>query len=307
MIGKVSDVGMFFLLSLILLSCTISFTSPYITDDPVFYIGQEELFSEITTQEKSVDFHFIDVGQGDSTLVQFATGENILIDGGKPEKGKQVLQYLREKGIHQLDWVVATHPDYDHIGGLITVLKNIDVKNVLDSGKEKETETYEMYQQTIQNENIPVTIAKEGETVPIEGATVIVLNAERPSDEPNDSSIVLKIETDQHTALLLGDIPQKIEKELIKKYPGHADVLKVAHHGSHTSTSAELLRQVRPSIAVLTYGKDNDFGHPHAIVTHRLKRYGTPFISTERSGNIQISLTKQGVYVLDTSLVLLCV
>lgn len=289
----------------LLLSFHLANSTSHPVSPSVVFIGEEDIFSAFIHDEDSVVFHFIDVGQGDSTFITFPTGETMLIDGGKPEQGKSVLKYLKKEGIHHLDWVVATHPDYDHIGGLISVLQHMDVTYVLDSGKEKDTKTYETYQRTLRKKDVIVKIAKEGEVLPIAGAKVTILNAGRKSEEPNDSSIVLHVETDNHAALLLGDIPQKIEKEIIRKYHIHADVLKVAHHGSYTSTSSELIKTIHPSVAILTYGKENDFGHPHGIVTHRLKRHGTTLISTERSGNIKISFTKQGVFVLDASLIFL--
>jgi competence protein ComEC len=233
--------------------------------------------------------HFLDVGQGDSILVFFPDGKTMLIDGGKREMGKYVVQYIQEQGIKSLDLVVSTHPDADHLGGLLEVLEHIPVKAVMDSGKTHTTLIYSDYLRLLQSKGIPVSIAREGQLLDIDKRVrVEVLNSGDAHEDNNEASVVLKLSMNTIDFLLTGDAEEKQEAEMVQAFNVEAEVLKAGHHGSATSTSDVFLDEVKPKVAILSYGLDNSYGHPHKEVLERLNRWGTSIFSTAQSGSIVV-------------------
>ncbi|MEN1934571.1 MBL fold metallo-hydrolase [Paenibacillus sp. 102] len=226
---------------------------------------------------------FFNVGQGDATLIIFPNGQTMLIDGGPYEAGEVIIQKLVEKGINHLDVVVGTHPDMDHIGGLIPIIEQMPVSLVLDSGKTYSSFTYHTYRNNIKKRGIPFVRVKQGQHIPLDPKVSIqVLNNGKSKDENNESSIVLKVRYDKADFLLMGDADIQTEKKIIKQYDVHADVLKVGHHGSYTSTSEEFLEKASPQFAILSYDKKNPYGHPHQSVVKRLKRHGVMTYTTDK-------------------------
>src|SRR5690625_787521 len=200
--------------------------------------------------------HFIDVGQGDSLLIQTPSDKTILIDGGPPEAGDKIVSYLEKQQIESIDLLVATHPDIDHIGGLPYVMKEFKVKNILDSGKLHSTKTYAAYLHQIRKQNIPVQIAMENEKIMLDPKlTIRVLNTYGATKTNNQSSIVLKLTYEEVDFLFMSDIEMEQEKELMQKHNVAAEIIKVAHHGSNTSTSFPFIQDVNPETALLTYSK----------------------------------------------------
>ncbi|MBO9129836.1 ComEC/Rec2 family competence protein [Bacillus sp. 165] len=231
---------------------------------------------------------FFNVGQGDCTLIVLPNGKTILIDGGPHEAGELVVRKLEEKKIGGIDLVISTHPDIDHIGGLITVLQQVPVRMVLDSGKRYNSYTYLEYIRTIRKRHIPFIFAKEGQYLPIDPNVVIqVLNNGKAKEQNNESSIVLKLRYKHADFLLMGDADTATEEMIIKRYDTHADVLKVGHHGSYTSTSKAFLHAVNPQFAVISYDKHNPYGHPHQVVRKRLKKHGIRVFSTAKHGDVE--------------------
>ncbi|MCI0767064.1 MBL fold metallo-hydrolase [Bacillus sp. TL12] len=226
---------------------------------------------------------FFKVGQGDATLIILPNGQTMLIDGGPYEAGEVIIQKLVEKGINHLDVVVGTHPDMDHIGGLIPIIEQMPVSLVLDSGKTYSSFTYHTYRNNIKKRGIPFVRVKQGQYIPLDPQVSIqVLNNGKSKDENNESSIVLKVRYGKADFLLMGDADVQTEREIIKQYDVHADVLKVGHHGSYTSTSEELLEKANPQFAILSYDKKNPYGHPHQSVVKRLKRHGVMTYTTDK-------------------------
>jgi competence protein ComEC len=235
---------------------------------------------------------FINVGQGDSILVQMPNGKSMLVDGGRRTAGDKVVAYLKKAGVTSLDRLVATHPDADHIGGLVDVLQQFNVKKVIDSGKDHTSETYMDYLKLVDQKDIPFHVAKTGEKLDLDPAVDIkVLNSGNtaPTDENNDSSIVLKITYGKVSVLLTGDAPKDVEKQMMENGEDvSATILKPGHHGSSTSSSLEFLEAVHPKVAVLSYG-ENDYGHPNSGVVSRLRQVGAKVYSTFASGDIVVS------------------
>ena len=233
--------------------------------------------------------HFIDVGQGDSILIQSPKGKNMLIDGGKKGAGKQVVSYLRKQGVEKLDYVVATHPDSDHIGGLITVLNSITINNFVDSGKTHTSQTYEEMLQLILDKKISYIVPSKGEQIALDpGLKVTVMNAGEDAADNNEASIVLKVQYGEVSFLLTGDADIGIERSMLQAYDLESTILKAGHHGSDTSSSEDFIRVVNPKVAILSYGLDNSYGHPNASVVNQFQEIGADVYATAEVGNITV-------------------
>nr|WP_279663383.1 ComEC/Rec2 family competence protein [Ectobacillus ponti] len=248
-------------------------------------------------QDHKLKLSFLKVGQGDAAILILPNGKTVLIDGGPPEAGEVILHKLIEAGIQKLDLVVSTHPDVDHIGGLITVIQQVPVMAVLDSGKPYYSLTYKLYRRSIRKRRLPFEYAKEGVYLPLDpDVSIQVMNNGKKKLENNESSIVLKIRYQRADFLLTGDADVKTEREMIEKYDMHADVLKVGHHGSYTSTSRAFLRQVNPLFAVISYERGNPYGHPHRSVLRRLKRFGIQMYRTA-DGDVEFETDGRSISV----------
>lgn len=240
---------------------------------------------------KEMAVHFIDVGQGDSIFIEAPNGKTMLIDGGVKGAGKEVVAYLKAQGVNRLDYVVAIHPDADHIGGLISVLNSISIKEFIDSGKVHTSQTYEEMLSLIQAKNIKFTIPEAGDEIQLEdNLTVEVLAADETASDNNDASIVLRAEYQNISFLLMGDADHGVEQELLQKGTDvQATILKAGHHGSNTSSSPKFVEAVSPLATILSYGQDNKYGHPHAEVIDILQNVNSEIYSTAEAGTIVIT------------------
>lgn len=239
---------------------------------------------------KDMLVHYIDVGQGDAILIQSPNGKNMLIDGGPKSAGDKVVSFLKSKGVSTLDIVVATHPDADHIGGLIAVLNNFKVNQVIDSGKVHTTQTYYEMLQVIDSKNIPFTVAETNDTIDFDlSLKTTVLYADENAKDNNDASIVIRTVYGSVSFLFTADAATNIESKLLSRNDLKSTYLKAGHHGSNTSSSAVFLNAVKPVGTILSYKENNSYGHPHAEVVERLKAIGTTIYSTAESGDITIT------------------
>ncbi|MFD2043407.1 ComEC/Rec2 family competence protein [Ornithinibacillus salinisoli] len=242
--------------------------------------------------------HFINVGQGDSILIQTPNESNILIDGGPPKSGKKVVKYLEEHGVKEIDLMIATHPDKDHVGGLPHVMKSIETNKIIDSGKMHVTQTYARYLNQIRKEKIPIKVAEEDEKIKIDPLVdITVINAYGKGKNNNEASIALKLSYQEIDFLLLSDIEQEQEKRLIEQYDLKAEIIKVAHHGSKTSSSLEFLKEVNPKVAILTYSKGNNFGHPVNRVIENLYDIKAQIYSTAVFGDLVIRTEGENFFI----------
>ncbi len=241
------------------------------------------------TAGHEMQVHFIDVGQGDSIFIESPNGKTMLVDGGSKGSGKQVVSYLQELGVNKLDIVVATHPDADHIGGLISLLNSIDIGQFYDSGKVHTSQTFEEMLTLIDAKNIPYNVPKTGDNIVFDDdLQVEVLNANEHATDNNDASIVLKIAYGNVSFLLTGDAGVALEKEMMQ-FDVKSTVLKAGHHGSNTSSSEEFIKAVHPEMTILSYGEDNKYGHPHAEVVERLQAIGSKIYTTAEAGTVIVS------------------
>ena len=250
--------------------------------------------SIVNAAPNELKVHFLDVGQGDSILIQAPNGKNMLVDGGTKASGSKVVSFLKEKGVKKLDYVVATHPDADHIGGLITVLNAFPVANFIDSGKVHTSQTYFDLLTLIDSKNIKFTVPKELDQLALDPNMIIrVLHVDENAGDTNDASIVLKVAYNKVSFLLMGDADTAIEDYIKSKYDVKATVLKNGHHGSNTSSSAAFISNVKPSVAILSYGKTNSYGHPNVAVESRLRNVGAKTYKTPL--DCDITVTSNGV------------
>ncbi|MFZ2471341.1 MAG: MBL fold metallo-hydrolase [Methanothrix sp.] len=245
---------------------------------------------------ENLTVHFIDVGQGDAELIQFS-GKNVLIDAGTQEMGPRVESYLRSHGVSSLDLLVATHPHDDHIGGLITILNDIPVKQVLDSGQTHTTQTFENYLNLIDQKNILFSTAERGQTIDLDPAIKIeVLSppATLFSDDLNQNSIVLKVTYNKVSFLFMGDAGFEAEDRIMAVESDlKSTVLKVGHHGSSSSTCAAFLSKVRPEVEVIEVGAGNAYGHPTQKTLSALQSTSSKVYRTDTNGNIEVTTDGQ--------------
>ncbi|MFA4862081.1 MBL fold metallo-hydrolase [Methanoregula sp.] len=235
--------------------------------------------------------YFLDVGQGDSTLLLFGN-KTILVDAGETDMGDRVVANLRKLGVTRIDLLVATHPHSDHIGGMQKVLAAFPVGQVLDAGVPNPSPVYEHFLETIDEKHIPYSLAVQGQTINIDPALgILVLSppARRFGNDPNKNSVVLRISYGTIDLLLTGDMGGEAEEALTKSgYALDAEILKVGHHGSRYSTSSAFLSRVHPVSAVISVAADNPYGHPHDEALRNLKLAGATVYRTDRDGTVLV-------------------
>lgn len=239
-----------------------------------------------TGEEGELQVHYIDVGQGDATLI--LQGEHaMLIDGGENMQGWQVVDYLNYMGVEHLDYVIGTHPDSDHIGGLDTVLENISCDMVMMPDFERDTATYKDVAEVLEEKGIENFSPKPGETYELGTAIFTILAPNDVYEKVNDNSIALRLVHGGNSFLFTGDAESEAENDMLKS--GRllsADVYKVAHHGSSGANSEQFLKAVDPTYAVISCGEDNEYGHPHSEVLNLLRTMGAEIFRTDEQGTI---------------------
>lgn len=234
----------------------------------------------------TLQVHFMDVGQGDSILIQTPDGATALIDGGY-DNGL-ALAYLQQQGIQRLDAVIASHPHADHIGGLIEVMQAIPVDGMWTSGASHTTSYYERFLDTVDRQRIPYFEVGQGDTIPLGDLSLEVLHAQRRSGNLNNTSLVLRLQYGQMVFLFTGDAEAPAERQMLQTVPDHlsATVLKVGHHGSATSSTPLFLAVVQPQIAVYSAGRRNAYGHPHRQTLDNLAAISATVYGTAMHGTV---------------------
>lgn len=244
--------------------------------------------------------YFLDVGQGDASVILFRD-KVILIDAGEMETGGRVVADLQKLGVRKIDLLVATHPHSDHIGGMQEILRAFPVGRVLDSGVPASSPLYEHFLTAVDEKDIPYLVAGHGQTIDLDPLLqVLVLSApgERIGDDLNAESIVLRISFGSISLLYEGDATTAAEEVMMKSgYPLDAQVLKAGHHGSSTSGSAAFLSRVRPELAVISLGADNPYGHPHRETLDRLAAAGASVYRTDLDGTVLVTSDGAGYSV----------
>lgn len=243
---------------------------------------------EISTEPGSeAVVHFINVGQADSTLIQ--NGEDtILVDCGNRDDAALVIEYLNGLGIEQIDYFVATHPHEDHIGCAGEILTNFEVDTLLKPDVENDTACYRNMMEAAEKNNVNIVYPEAGETFQLTQSSFQVLGPiEIDKEDLNNDSIVLRYDFGETSFLLAGDAERESEHAILDAgLDVAADVLKVGHHGSSTSTSYPWLREIMPQYAVIMCGKDNSYGHPHDETTSKLRDAEVELYRTDENGTI---------------------
>ena len=236
---------------------------------------------------------FVDVGQGDCTVIE-CDGESMIIDGGAPGASEQVYSFIREElGLDRLDYMVSTHPHEDHIAGLAAVLNAVPADLVLSPVLEWHTRRFNTFMKYARRQGAPVTVPSAGDELRLGGATVTVLQCwpeavQWREDDVNDMSIVIRVDYGNTSIIVAGDAEEASEYMMIDSgLPLKADVLRVAHHGSTYSTSPEFLSAVSPEYAVISCGEGNSYYHPHGRVLNALKKQGAALFRTDLQGTVR--------------------
>jgi beta-lactamase superfamily II metal-dependent hydrolase len=239
-----------------------------------------------TAEELKV--HFIDVGQGDSILIDLGEIE-ILVDGGGKSPG--VVAYLNDYIDGAIEVMVATHPHADHIGGLIAVLDSFEVEEIWLNGDTSTSKTYQEFMSRVNSEGVSIHEAMRGQSIEVDILYLLILHPIKPLvDDTNNNSIVLRLSYGSINFLFTGDAEKEAEASILESgLPVQADILKVGHHCSRTSSSAQFLEAVKPEVAVYMAGEDNRYGHPHQETINTLTSVGAKIYGTDIYGNIIVT------------------
>lgn len=248
----------------------------------------------VSSANGTLTVHYIDVGQGDSMLIDYGKTE-ILIDGG--EKNTGVADYIRPYVDGALEAMVATHPHADHIGGLLEVLQKYDVKDIWLNGDTYTTKTYTDFMTRVNAENATVHEAERGQTMQVGVLTFNILNPAKPlGTDVNNNSIVLNLSYGDTDFLFMGDAQSKAESSMLNLV-SDIEILKVGHHGSRTSSSPEFLNKVKPEVAIYSAGTGNSYGHPHQETISALTKVGAKIYGTDINGTIIVTSDRKSFTV----------
>ena len=230
--------------------------------------------------------HFIDVGQGNAILVQ-SGGQNLLYDGGDQSHADLIISYLQEQNVENIDYMIASHYDEDHIGGLVPCIDNFSVSNIFGPDYVHTSNLFNNFMNTATANAIIVQYPSVGETFDFGTGSFTVLAPNGISQNSNDNSLVIKLENGSNSFIFTGDAEETSEQDMISTGMNlDCDVLSLGHHGSASSTSWDLLEASTPSWAVISCGQDNSYGHPAASTMEKLRDMNIPVYRTDDQGTI---------------------
>ena len=256
------------------------------------YPVQEQLTKETggtaVSDGSTLEVHYLDIGQGDCTLIR--QGDHaMLIDAGNNSKGTKVQAYLENQGIDHLDYVIGTHPDADHIGGLDVIIYKFDCGKVMMPDYSKDTQTYDDVIQAAKSKDYQIAHPKAGEEYTLGEAEVTVVCPVKDNygSNANDYSIGVRVQFGENSFLFTGDAEEHSEEDMVSSGESlKADVYKAAHHGSRTANTEDFLKAVDPQYVVISCGEGNTYGHPHAEVLNRLREMEIQIFRTDDQGTI---------------------
>lgn len=261
---------------------------------------QEETSKDILLPTEEVQIHMLDIGQGDSILIQ-GNGKNILVDTGPPSSKQKLLEKLKKYKVEKIDLLIITHAHSDHNGNVLAVLNALPVDLVMESPALTASPIVKKYYSLMKEKKIPLKIPKAGEFYEIsEGSNLeflTPLGSFADSENVNNSSLVFILSSGKVKVLFTGDAESQVEKELVRLYGNklESQILKSLHHGSRTSSSDLFIKMVHPQISLISLGVGNDYGHPHKEVLNRYQKYGVGVYRTDIQGDITVSI-KDGQY-----------
>ena len=242
--------------------------------------------SKTENSETELNVHFLDVGQGDAVLIS-CDDAYMLIDAGDNDKGTLVQNYLNKQGVEHLDYIIGTHPDADHIGGMDVILYKFDCGTVMMPEVTNDTATYRDVIDTMKEKGYQNTAPVVGDSYSLGSAQFTILGPTDTYEDTNNNSIVLLLTHGDNKFLFVGDAEEKAEEDILAEGVSvKADVLKVGHHGSRTASSEAFLQAVEPTYAVISCGQDNSYGHPHAETLNTLRSMGVKVFRTDEQGTV---------------------
>lgn len=257
--------------------------------------------SQKPASSADLSVHFIDVGQGDCTLI-LCEGHSMLIDAGESDQGDKVVEYLKAQGITKIDCVIGTHPHSDHIGGLRSVVESdIEIDKIIMPKIPDEqvptSYTYTKLLKAIINKGLTVTKADDS-TFNLGSAVINTYTPKKTYNNLNDYSVTTKITHGNNSFLVTGDLGKQSEKELIERGCDlSAKVLQAGHHGSKESSTKRFLKKVNPSYVVIQCGAGNSYGHPHSEALERMSKYTTEIYRSDKDGTIVFESDKEGMNI----------
>lgn len=256
---------------------------------------------------EEMEIHCLDIGQGDAALIGWQN-KWTMIDTGDVEHRPQIVKLLEQYGVKELENLIITHPDSDHLGGAYAILKKFPVRNVFDNGQEKLTHTYHTYLKTLDRKKLSPTVLRDGMNLDLGGGAYLQvlspgkqLITKNRNGEPdfNNNSIVMKLVLGDFSMLFTGDAEKLQEKSILRSHSGDLKsvVLKVGHHGSYTSSSREFLHAIAPRVAIISCGRDNPYGVPHKVTMRNLEETRAKIYRTDRDGTVTVRTDGNGFWV----------
>ena len=259
-------------------SNTVDVVSSNYTSNEVVSVANE---SEVSGD---LEIYYFDVGQADCIFVK-NEDECMLIDAGNNADGKLIAKELESLGVQKINYLIGTHPHEDHVGGLDDIIEEFDIGKIYMPKREANTATFEDILDAVSDKNLKISTPNVGDKFNVGEATCEILSVDSDAEDTNDSSIVILMTFGKTSYLFTGDIGSEIEENVDWS---DIDVLKVAHHGSKYSSSKEFLAETTPEVAVISCGRDNDYGHPHDEAVKRIENIGAEIYRTDKQGTIYI-------------------
>lgn len=235
-----------------------------------------------------LSIHIIDVGQGDSILIQTPNKKNILVDGGDEDAQHIVKNYLKRKKVKSLDIIIATHPDTDHIGSLDYIVENFSVKSIYMPEQSVDSESYINLVNSCNSKKLTPEYLYKGDNINIEkNIDINVLSPSYIQGDNNLNSIIFTLDFNQNSFLFTGDAEEENESDIINSFDlDYVDFLKVGHHGSNSSTTDEFIKETSPDVAAISCGYKNSYGHPHKQTLENLSKHSVLTYRTDQIGDI---------------------
>ena len=246
------------------------------------------------------EFHFIDVGQGDSTLI-VTEDAAVLIDAGPTDAAETTARYIRGY-TDTIDYMILTHPHEDHIGGAVKIINNLQVKNVIMTDASNDVVTFSRLIGVIEDSGVRVIEAQVGNTYNVDGIGLRILAPLADLDDFNEYSVVTRVEYGDVSMIVTGDAESGSEELMLEAYTSgelDADLIKLGHHGSNTSSTSEFLAAVSPKWAIASCGLDNPYGHPHQQTLERARELGIPVLRTDEMGTIVFATDGEDLWLVD--------
>lgn len=256
-------------------------------DDSNNFIQSENGNNSQALSNTLMKVHFIDVGQGDSIFIELPDKKTMLIDAGEASYRQTVESYIKKLGYLKINYIVGTHPHTDHIGGLAYIISNFEVEKVFMSPKTSISKTYVNLLNVIKEMGLSTNYLSAGNNIiDIDNLKISVLAPNKEYPDANNNSIVLKIVYNNNKFLFMGDAEKTSEKDILSDVS--ADVIKIGHHGSDTSSSENFVNRVKAKYVIISVGKDNQYNHPNSVVLDRWIASGAKIYRTDINGNIVV-------------------